>query len=197
MLEISEWTRHTEVKSTHGIPAYRIRMRVRAVRPAQSPDPAPGVTRPVSRVTHLSDPVPGVARPLLRTPGLCWLGPYGGDEWGPVTSWLGRQTCQVSLLPSHVSQRSPPLFPSVLCDTNCFYSCHHSVEHTALVMAVSGFCCPAEVLQKHTGLWAGRREQLWSLLSVDGLLEGEHSGSLTCCPLAFWLIHVPCNQLPR
>ena len=39
--------------------------------------------------------------------------------------------------------------------------------------------------------------QVWSLLSMDSLLEGDNSSNLTCCPLAFCLIHVPCNQLPR
>ena len=32
---------------------------------------------------------------------------------------------------------------------------------------------------------------------MDGLLEGDHSSSLTCCSLAFCLIRVPCNQLRR
>ena len=86
--------RYTEVKSTYGVSGYRIQTHMDGVRPTQSPHPPPGVTRPVSRVTHLPDPVPGVARPLVRTPGLCWLGPYGGNDWVPVTSWLGRQECR-------------------------------------------------------------------------------------------------------
>ena len=58
-------------------------------------DPAPGVTHPQPPEWPPSpDPVPGVARPLVRTPGLCWLGPYGGNDWVPVTSWLGRQECR-------------------------------------------------------------------------------------------------------
>ena len=39
--------------------------------------------------------------------------------------------------------------------------------------------------------------QVWSLLSMDGLLEGDHSSNLTCCSLAFCPIRVPCNQLRR
>ena len=27
---------------------------------------------------------------MVRTPGLCWLGPFGGNECVPVSSWLGR-----------------------------------------------------------------------------------------------------------
>ena len=40
-------------------------------------------------------------------------------------------------------------------------------------------------------------EQVWSLLSMGGLLEGDHSSNLTCYSLAFCLIRVPCNQLRR
>ena len=112
----------------------------------------------------------------------------------PVTSWLGTQVCPVGLLPA-VSQGSPSCpFRPVRC---CLYSCHNNVEHAALLMAVLGFCCPAEVLQKHTGLWAGRQGAALVSAELDGLLGGDHSGSLTCCSLAFCLIHVPCDQLPR
>ena len=135
-----------------------------------SPDPAPGVTRPQSLGwSPLPDPAPGVARLLVRTPGLCWLGPYGGNEWVPVTSWLGRSTYRVHLLSPHLSQKNPPLFSLVLCDINCFYSFHDNVEHTTLVFAVSVFCCPAEVLRKHTRHWAGR----WG----SGLVSAEYGRS--------------------
>ena len=70
-LEISERTRHTEVKSTRGVSTYRIQTHVPAVRPTPSPDPAPVLTRPVSRATHLPDPVPGVICP--QSPG--WTPP--------------------------------------------------------------------------------------------------------------------------
>ena len=56
-------------------------------------------------------------------------------------------------------------------------------------MADLGFCCPVEVLQKHTGLWAGRQGAALVSAELDGLLEGDHSGSLTAAasPAAHWL----------
>ena len=39
--------------------------------------------------------------------------------------------------------------------------------------------------------------QVWSLLSTDGLLEGDHSSNVTCCSSAFCLIRLPCHQLRR
>ena len=114
MFEISEWNRYTEVR-THVGSLHRIQSHVDGVRPTwmgwdsynpqtlylgshvhslrviHLPDSVPGVTGPQSPGWHpLPDPAPGVARPLVRIPGLCWLGPYGGNEWVPITSWLGR-----------------------------------------------------------------------------------------------------------
>jgi hypothetical protein len=53
-----------------------------------------------------------------------------------------------------------------------------------------------EVLQKHTGLWAGRQGAALVSAELDGLLEGDHSGSLTCCSLAFCLIVCPAISCP-
>ena len=49
--------------------------------------------------TTSPDPALGVPRPLVRTPGLCWLGPWGRNEWVPIISWDGRNRCRVGLLP--------------------------------------------------------------------------------------------------
>ena len=69
----------------------------------------------------------------------------------------GRKKYRVGLLSPHLSHRSPPLFPLVLCDNNCFYSCHDNVEHTTLVLAGSVLSCSTEALRKHTRRRAGRR----------------------------------------
>ena len=56
-----------------------------------SPDPIPGVTCPQSPGWPLSlDPAPWFPWPLVRTPGLCWLSSYSGNEWVPVSSCLDR-----------------------------------------------------------------------------------------------------------
>ena len=85
MLEISEGTRHTEVKSAYGVSGYRIQTHVDGLRPPKSPHPAPGVTRPQSPGWPLSpDPVPGVTCP--QSPG-----------WPPSLDTVPGVTCPQSL----------------------------------------------------------------------------------------------------
>ena len=130
-----------------------------------SPDPAPGVTCPQSPGWPPSqDPAPGVARPLVRTPGLCWLGPYGGNEWVPVTSWLGRLEYHVRLLPPHLSQRHPPLLCLFLCDINCFYSFPNDVEHTTLVFAFQPLVVPLSCHENTADAGLEDKGQFWSLI---------------------------------
>ena len=59
------------------------------------------------------------------------------------------------------------------------------------------FLVPLRRWENTPGAGLGDEGQVWSLLRRDGRLEGDHSSSLTCCPLAFHLIRVPCNQLTR
>ena len=164
--------RHTEVKSRHGVSGHRIQTHVDGVRPTRSPNPASGATWV-----------------LVRTPGTWWLGPKGGKEWVPGSSWV----------PGSFSHPREVLlsWPLLLSDTNCFYSCHDNVEHTALVPAGSILCFPTEVLRKYTRRGARRRGA--GLVSAkQGWQTGRRSHSnLTCCLLVFCLILVPWNQLAR
>ena len=147
-----------------------------------------------SRVTPLPGPAPGVSRPLVRTPGLCWLGPMVER-----VSSCNLLACQVEVSDQSPSptlvQRCLLLFPLVLCDTNWFYC--YNFEHTTLVLGSQSFVVPLGCYENMPDAGLEDEGQVWSLLSTDSLLEGDHRSNLICCPLAFCLIHVPCNQLPR
>ena len=103
----------------------------------------------VSRVTPIPDP---------------WLGHQVFADWAPVVEmseflWspglVDRSVGSVSL-----SQRSPPLFPSLLCDTNCFYSCDDNVEDTGSgSFVVLLRCC--ETHQKRGCKMMGRAALCW------------------------------------
>ena len=123
-----------QVKSRYVVSRYRI---LTHVRPTRSPDPGPGVPRP-----------------WVRTPGLCWLGPQGGNERAP----LGMvERGRVGLLSPLLSQESPPFSPLVLCAINCFYSCHDKLLNTTLDLAGLILSCSTEVWRKHTRRRAERQ----------------------------------------
>ena len=63
-------------------------------------------------------------------------------------------------------------------------------------LAGSALSHPTEVLRKHLTHGLGAEGQVCSLLSKDRRPEGGPSSNLTR-PLAFCLIHVPCNQFTR
>ena len=80
---------------------------------------------------------------------------------------------------------------------NWFYHCHDNFAHTTLVLGSQSFVVPLGCYENTPDTGLEDEGQIWSLLSTDGLLEGDHGSNLICCPVAFCLIHVPCDQLPR
>ena len=164
-----------QVNCRYGASGYRILTQADGVRPTQSPDLAPGDTGP-----------------LVRKPGLCWLDPWGGNEGIPITSWDDRNKCRVGLLSPHCPTEVLPFpFGSVILTVS-----------TAVMITLStlpwfwqarSFLVPLRSWENTPDAGLEIEGQVWSLLSrmVD-LKEQPH-----LIPLAFCLIHVPCNQFTR
>ena len=159
------------------VPRYRILTHVSGVRPTQSPDPAPGVTWP-----------------LVRTPLSAGWAP---QEWVSVTSWDGRKKCRVGLLSPHLPQRSLHLFPLVVCILTVFTGVMIMLDTLPWFWQAWSFLTPLRCWENTPDAGLEEEGQVCSLLSRDSWLEGDHSNNLTCCPLAFCLTQVPCNQFSK
>ena len=190
-LEIPERAIPSEAKKRS---KYRIRTHMNGVRPTQSPDPAPEVTRPQS---------PGwPPRPCSWVWHNPWLGQQVSAGWAPKAEtsgflWFpGMVERSVGLVPSpQTCRRDVLLLSVVLTDINYFYSCTIALNTLPWFWQARSFLVPLRCWETH---WALEDEgQVWSLLSMGCLLEGDHSSNLTCCPLAFCLIHVPCNPFTK
>ena len=161
------------------------------------PDTAPAVTRPQS---------PGWCTPPPQTLHRVWHNPWLGHQvsagWAPKAEtsgflWFpGMVERSVGLVPSpQTCRRDVLLLSVVLTDINYFYSCTIALNTLPWFWQARSFLVPLRCWETH---WALEDEgQVWSLLSMGCLLEGDHSSNLTCCPLAFCLIHVPCNPFTK
>ena len=120
---------------------------------------------------HLGSHDPWLGPPFLL------VGPLRSGSLQPP-GMVGRSVRLVSS--PHLPQRSPHLFPLVLCDFNCFYRCHDNAGHAILVLAGLVLSYPTEVLRKHTRRRAGRRG--------PGLFSAEQGQLIIAAtsPAALW-----------
>ena len=109
-------------------------------------------------------------------------------------SWDGRKKCRVGLLSPHLSQRSPPLFPLVLCDMNCFSKLSWSCWANTLVLAGS------VLFLSHWGVEKTHHVQGWKTRSRSVLcwvwMIYQKEITAATSPATHWPF-VRCNQLPR
>ena len=179
MLGISKGTGHTAGKEQmYGLCVHRILTHVDGVRPTQS-----------------SDPASGIPWPLVRTPCLFWAPKV--EMSVPITPWDGRKKCGFGLLSPHLSWE--------VLVSSLWFSAILTVSTAVIIMLntlpwfwqARSFLVPLRCWKNMPDAGLGDEGRVCSLLSRDGHLEGDHSSNLTCCSLAFCLIHVPCNQFTR
>ena len=126
------------------------------------------------RPTRSPSPASGAAWLLVRTPGPCWLGPKGRNEWVPGTSWV----------PGSFSRPRDVLLscPLVLSDT-VLTAVTIMLNTLPWLQQTPFFVFPLRCWENTPGEGLEDEGQVWCLLSRNGRWEGDH---IATSPAARW-----------
>ena len=113
-----------------------------------------------------------------------------------MTSWFGRWKSWVSLLPPHFSGKVLPFSLQFSVTVIIFTAATIMLNTLPWCWQSWPFVVPRRGCENTTDAGLEDEGQARSLLRTDGLLQGQRS-STSPAAIAFCLIHVPCNQLPR